>query len=375
MFFKKHKLNIIFLFLLLLSTACVSRPEISVEALPRYNNLFESEKGWTGADGAYSIPLAENLILWLFGDTWLGDIKSGEHVNATIINNTIAIQNGMPPSQAVMNFYFGRTQDDKAEAFIRPADGRGWLWIYHGVLTRQGLYLFMIQIERTQPAPAVGFKVIGTWLGHVANPRDPPQVWRITQYKIPWGNFTSSAATLFGSWILKQGGWLYIYGTTEDVIDSFHHKYMILARVPENGLAKFDQWRFYVNGKWSTDYTQSERLCAGIANEYSVSFLPALGKYIAVYSDSNSSKNIVARFSPNLYGPWSDPAILYQCPEALWGKDIICYAAKGHPGLSKAPNELIVTYVANSTDFETMITDARLYRPRFLRVRFNIPDK
>jgi hypothetical protein len=51
-------------------------------------------------------------------------------------------------------------------------------------------------------------------------------------------------------------------------------------------------------------------------------------------------------------------------------KDILCYAAKGHPELSIAPNELIITYVANSTDFYKMVADARLYRPRFIRVSF-----
>ena len=51
-------------------------------------------------------------------------------------------------------------------------------------------------------------------------------------------------------------------------------------------------------------------------------------------------------------------------------EDIFCYAAKGHPELSLTPDELIITYVANSTDFYKMAADARLYRPRFIRVRF-----
>jgi hypothetical protein len=170
--------------------------------------------------------------------------------------------------------------------------------------------------------------------------------------------------------VLQQGHWLYIYGTTEDVIDGIHHKYMILARAPENGLENFDQWRFYDNGEWSTDFTNAERLCGGMANEFSVSFLPALERYIVVYSDGGSSENIVARFAPNPWGPWSDSMVLYRCPEQRWGESIFCYAAKGHPAISKASDEIIVTYIASSTDFETITTDARLYRPRFIRMRF-----
>ena len=370
MHFKQRILKISFSFLaLLFLVACASRPVIQVEPLPGYDALFERQAGWTGADGVYSVPLSDRKILWLFGDTWWGDVRNNVHVNATIVNNTVAIQNGRLPQEAAVEFYAGRTPDGSTAAFIRPADGRGWLWIYHGAIIREHLYLFLVQIERTAQPPAAGFKIIGTWLGQVPNFKDPPQHWQVSRQKIPWGNF-SSAATLFGSWLLKEEQWIYIYGTTEDVVEGFHHKYMILARAPQNALSQFNQWRFYANGRWSADFRKAERLCAGVANEYSVSFLPAMGKYIAVYSDSEKTDNIVVRVAPMPWGPWDDPVSLFRCPEANWGPDIICYAAKGHPGLSAAPNELIISYIANSTDFETMVSDARLYRPRFIRVEF-----
>ena len=355
--------------LFLLLTACASQPAIRVEPLPGYDALFDRQEGWTGGDGVYSVPLADSTILWLFGDTWLGDVRHNAHVNATIVNNTVAIQRGRFPGEAVVDFYSGRTPDGNTAALIRPPDGRGWLWIYHGAIIQGQLYLFMVQIERTAEPPAAGFRITGTWLGQVANYGDPPPSWKISQQRIPWGSF-SSAVTLFGSWVLKQGPWIYIYGTTEDVVDGYHHKYMILARAPESGLAQFNQWQFYANGRWSADFKKAERLCAGMANEYSVSYLPALDKYVAVYSDGGSVDNIAARFAPNPWGPWRDPVSLFRCPEAGWGENIICYAAKGHPDISETSDELIVSYIANSIDFETMVSDARLYRPRFIKVKF-----
>jgi Domain of unknown function (DUF4185) len=367
---KKSIAKILCLFCLLLVAGCVAQPAVKVEVLPDYEALFDNSKGWTGADGAYSLTFSDDLILWLFGDTWMGDIQSGGHVNATIVNNTVAIQNGLSPSKASVDFFFGRKPDGKPGAFIRPLDGWGWFWIYHGVFTPQGLYLILVQIERTEESPGFGFDIIGTWLGHVVNPEDPPDNWQIAQHRIPWGNLSSSANIFFGSWILKQGPWLYIYGTTEDVVDGFHHKYMILARVAEDRLSEFDQWRFYGDGNWSADFTKAERLCGGMANEFSVSFLPSTGKFIVVYNENGSSRNIAARFAPQPWGPWSPTVDLYLCPEMSWSKDILCYAAKGHPELSIKPDELIVTYIANSTDFYKMAADARLYRPRFIRVRF-----
>jgi hypothetical protein len=370
MVFKKHKLNIIFLFFILLVAACASAPEISVDGLPQYEALFSNQKGWTGADGAYSVALSDNLILWLFGDTWFGEIRERAHVDAVIVNNSIAIQHGPSPPDVAVEFFIGRGPDGAPAAFIRPDDGPGWFWIYHGVRTSAGLYLFLIQIERTETPHDFGFKAIGTWLGHVANPEKIPADWRITRVRIPYENFSPSGDSLLGSSVLKNGGFIYIFGTTEKIIDGLHQKYMILARVPEKEFADFGAWRFFAEGEWSSDFSKAAGLCDHMANEYSVSFLPALGKYVAVYSDNGVSENIVARLAPQPWGPWGDPVILYQCPEMKRDAQVFCYAAKGHPELSTAPDEIIVTYVANSTDFEKITKDAELYRPRFLNIRF-----
>jgi len=359
--------------LLVLAAACASQPDISVEVLPHYDALFQREEGWTGADGAYSLVFAQNTILWLFGDTWIGQVREGEHRNATIVNNSIGIQEGRQPPAASLNFYYRQTPDGKPAAFIQPAEDRSWFWIYHGIRNSQGLYLFLVQIGRTAGEADFGFAVIGNWLAHIPNPQDPPGRWRVRQSKIPWSQFSSAGDTLFGSALLRDDGFVYVYGTRDEKLKGALTKHMIVARVPEAMLGDFDQWRFFAAGRWVADYSKAATLCSNIANEYSVSFQTALRQYIVVYSENGFSENVVARLAPDPCGPWSDPIRLYQCPEADWHKDIICYAAKGHPELSLSADELIITYIANSTDFYRMAGDARLYRPRFVRVRFAVP--
>ena len=360
----------ILLALLLLIGACVSQPQISVEPAPGHDALFENTEGWTGADGAYTVPLSENVTLWLFGDTWVGEIRNGMHVNATIVNNSVAIQEGLYLPDVSIDFYTDVAMGGEPRAFVRPADGRGWFWIYHGIRVQKGLYLFLMQIERTADKGTFGFKIIGTSLGYVVNPDDPPNFWRLFQQRIPWGEFSPSGDTIFGSAVLMEQGVVYIFGTKEDVSEGIRRKFMILARVPENELERFEQWRFFTGGGWTDNFKEAAPLCGEIANEYSVSFIPKIKQYVAVYTENGFSKNIVARFAPDPWGPWSTAVVLYECPESTWGDDIFCYAAKGHPAISFGPDELIVTYVANSMDFERMAADVRLYRPRFLRVRF-----
>ena len=367
---RNHLVRFIVIFAVILMAACASQPHVSVDVLPDYNALFERQDGWTGADGAYTVKLSDDRILWLFGDTWYGEIREGRHTNATIIKNSIAIQHGIIPPNASVGFYSGRTSGGKPLAFIQPSDGRGWIWFYHGIEVNKELYLCLIQAERTENRNSFGFKIIGTRLGRVANPGESPSDWRISQRRIPWERLSPGGDTIFGSALLRKNKFIYIFGTTEEIVGEIRHKYMILARAPEAKLEQFDQWQFFSAGRWSKDFGELSRLAGDLANEYSVSYLAALGEYVAVYTAKGVSKNIVGRFAPNPWGPWSEPEVLYECPEASWGADVFCYAAKGHPELSLAPDEIIVTYVASSLDFEKIASDARLYRPRFLRVRF-----
>lgn len=355
---------------LTLVVACAPRPDVAVEILPGYEALFQKEDGWTGGDGIYSVALADDTILWLFGDTFIGQIRNGRHENASIINNSIGIQYGKLPSSALIEFYYGKTSDGEPAAFILPVEPQGWLWIYDGVRADAGIFLFFVQIDRTADNSVFGFKVIGNWLGLVTNPEAPPLNWEIRQRKIPWSKFTDDGDTIFGSALLRAGGFFYIYGTTEVLEEGIRRKYMILARVAESAISDFGRWQFFAKGRWISDLSQASLLCADIANEYSVSFQPALRKYVSVYSQNSMSKNIVARTAPEPYGPWSEPIVLYRCPEEDWHDNIFCYAAKAHPEISLASNELIVTYVTNSVDFDQIESDARLYRPRFLRVQF-----
>jgi hypothetical protein len=336
-----------------------------------YNRLFYNKTGWTGGDGAYSIPMSNHRVLWLFGDSWIGSIKENRHVNATLVNNAIAIQDGKEPDTANIRFLWKKSKNGEPRAFITPVDGIGWYWMYHGLITRSGLYIFMMQIDRTDEKSVFGFKLIGTWLCHVADPNAPPETWQVTQHKIPWAQFSSKGDLFFGSSTLREKGFIYIYGTKDEISDGIRDKHMILARVPENRLLEFEDWTFYSgNGHWGSDFTRVKKLFQHAANEYSVSYLPALNRYITVYTEKSMTPRIVARLAERPEGFWGDPIFLYQCPEVEWHKDVFCYAAKGHPELSSKANEIVVTYMTNSMDFNHLENDARFYWPRFLRIRF-----
>jgi hypothetical protein len=134
-------------------------------------------------------------------------------------------------------------------------------------------------------------------------------------------------------------------------------------------LGKFAAWQFRIHDGWSTNVEAAIDLCDGMAAESSVSWLPSAQRYVLICTENGLSESIIARTAAEPWGPWSSATVIYRCPEAKWDRQIFCYAAKAHPMRSSATNELIITYAANSFELAQVLNDARLYWPRFIRVK------
>src|SRR5438105_2646259 len=100
-------------------------PPVVKSAVParEIDALFDRVDGWIGADGAYSVTLSASRTLWLFSDTWVGKIRDGRRTDATIVNNTVGVQEGVGRR---VTYSIARRPDGKPTALIAPADGRDW---------------------------------------------------------------------------------------------------------------------------------------------------------------------------------------------------------------------------------------------------------
>lgn len=335
--------------------------------VPELDQLFQQKDGWIGADGDYSVALTPQRTLWLFSDTWIGSIRGGKRMNATIINNSLALEdrNG---TQTNIQFIIGHDANGKATAFLTPEDKRGWFWLQSAVCVENRLYLFLAQIEKTGADNVFGFRQVGEWLGVVTNPLDPPTAWQVKQEKIPWTTFQPERQITFGAASLVVDHTLYVYGTDEDRNQAGSgDRALIVARVPINEVTNFLAWQFYANGRWDSDSHQATGMAGDMASECSVSYLPKFGQYVLVYTDRGLSPKIQVRTAPTPWGEWSQPTTVYECPEMMRDKNVFCYSAKAHP--SQGTNDrLIITYAANSFDFWQVVNDASLYWPRFVCV-------
>jgi hypothetical protein len=300
----------------------------------------------------------------------VGKAKDGKRLDARMINNSIALQRGTNRPE----FFYGSTADGKPASFIKPQHGsrRDYFWLAHGAKTARGLYFFLQRVVTVRSDTPFGFKLVDGWLAHVANPEAPPPQWRITQTKVPFTKISAKAALIFGGAVLREGEYVYIFGgdSRPEAKRAGMPNGLVLARAPAEALGDFAQWRFFERGVWQKDYKKVTPVFPNLGSEFSVSWLPARQAYATVYSEGIGGK-ILLRLAPALTGPWGEPVQVYRCPEMNWSPKVFCYAAKVHPELSSAPDELLITYAANSWNFGDLFNDARLYWPRFVRVKLS----
>ena len=341
---------------------------VGAEPISELDEKFLPNSGWVGADGNYSIRWDANRVLWFYSDTWIGEIEKQKRVGSVLINNSVGVQTAAD-SKITVDFHWRKSPGEKPRALIVPEDGTGWYWLFAGTRVGDRLQLFLWQMVKTNDPGAFGFKNHNVALAEVANPADAPEQWRITQRPVPATIISPEHRIMFGSAILKREEQIYIYGVEER---PGQRRGMVVARVAESEMADFTQWQFWTGEKWSANFAEIRSVVPGVASEYSVTWVPALERFVLTTNGEILSPKILARTAPEPWGPWSETVTLFECPEAAWGNGIFCYAGKAHASLmttTSPPGELILTYASNGHNLSTVLNDTRLYRPRFVRVK------
>ncbi|MGQ9728449.1 MAG: DUF4185 domain-containing protein, partial [Candidatus Fervidibacter sp.] len=172
--------------------------------------------------------------------------------------------------------------------------------------------------------------------------------------------------------VLKVNEWVFVYGVREDKKQRPLKRSLVVARVPSGRLEDFGAWRFHERGEWTTNWQNAECFGDDLGFEFTISFVPSLNRFTLLYSPADLSSVVRIRLSSTPFGKWSEPTTVYECPEPELYPSVFCYAAKAHPHLS-AQGELLVTYASNSFEFHTLVENAELYFPHFVKLRFEKP--
>src|SRR4051812_8639177 len=95
--------------LALVLAGCDANIVARAEPWPEADAVFQSDLRWVGGDGAETIPLGHDRVLWLFGDSFISRGEHREREGAAFIRNSAAIQTGLNPSRGFLQFYWSET--------------------------------------------------------------------------------------------------------------------------------------------------------------------------------------------------------------------------------------------------------------------------
>ncbi len=344
--------------LALTASTCATLPGGAARPWPAADGFFRSDLRWLGADAAYSVPLDGDRLLWLFGDTFIGD-GTVRRNDAGFIRNSIGIQTGMDLRNANISFHWGE-KNGAPDSFF-PATSDAWLWPVHGLYRDGTLTLFFMRV--VSATGGLGFALTGAAALRTDDIAGPPESWTFSTLELP--DPPLRLHLLFGVAVLEDSGHVYAYCVEEG---AEHGTYLLRWTA-----AEFDSGRLAAAEWWNgAEWAYATQLSDGPApvfrngaTEFSV-HRTSSGRFVQIQSDGFPHSEIAYRTAPRPEGPWSELRSVYRPPESD-REGTLVYAAKAHPELDGP--DLLVTYAANHFDPQVLLNDETLYFPRFVRLR------
>lgn len=333
-----------------------SSPIRSAERWPEADLLFQRDPRWIGGDGAYSCDLGKDRVLWLFGDSLIAKDASRSREKSWFIRNSIAIQRGYDPTNAMIGFSWG-TRDGHPGSFF-PEDGSAWFWPGACMRTGKVLVIFGQWLVKSG-AGQFGFHASGTAAFVVDNPDDEPAAWHAVDAHPP----AQGDALILGTAGFATAEYIYAYGGIGPT-----HDYA-LARFATADAQKADlsHGEFYTAGQWSAATAVPSPIFANGAPESSVYFEPKRSEYLMFQSEGFGATTLAVRSAPAPEGPWSAPHSFIRPPES-YEEGAFVYAGKAHPELAGA--DAVVTYVPSRLEDDPRPSPDDYYYPHFVKVHF-----
>ncbi len=342
------------------NAAATGKTEVRPDTM--FTNMFRrSCCGFTGGDGTYSVRLPDGRTVWIFGDTFVGQVyadRSREKKTPMYIRNSFVVQDG----DSLRTLYHQVNGKDASEVIFpyeHPAAGEfsedsAWFWPGDGLIEQGKLKVFLSEFIQADTG-MWGFKWRGTWLATFSL----PGIYLDSLYRVPYSLVNN---VHYGHAICEGKDFTYIYGAGNGK--------PFAARYPAGDIGK--PWAFYTGSEWSNDPHDAAPMGGfHVSEQFSVSLIR--GEYVLITQEGFLSTEIYAYTSKTPVGPWGDRTLLYNTPVPEGSKTIFTYNALAHPEFIK-DDALLVSYNMNTSDLSEHFRNADIYRPRFIRVPLKLID-
>jgi len=318
-----------------------------------FHRYGDSGVGWTGGDSTYSVPLPDGRVVWMFSDTFLGQVEPnhGRSNFTPMIHNSFVVQDG----EALTTLHGDNNGRPMSLIPTEGNDRLGSYWVADGTVEGDRLHVFVNR-----------FAILGVTFQQVAN-----DVATFTLPDLRLEKISPSPGAYipclqcgspinWGIGILETEAYTYVYGSDEPPLA----KHLHVARVPSGRLLE-GPWEYWTGRGWTTDALASARILDRVSGEVSV--VRTRTGYRLVAQDTGILPEIYAYTAPDPWGPWTNKTLLFRTtdfPHDPVNGSRITYNAHEHPHLA-TETSTVVTYNMNSTSSAELYGDVHVYRPRF----------
>ncbi|NUO42961.1 MAG: DUF4185 domain-containing protein [Streptomyces sp.] len=343
----------------------------------RYGDDATRADDWTGGDGTHSVRLPDGRVLWLFSDTYLGQVYA--------------------PPNPVGESYAWR---DTAAPLVRNS----------AVVMRGG------RLESTLPAPLFPDPAPNQWRWPVAarvEPRSPGSseqvlrvvLWVRTAAAAPWIYGTPTATevatlslpglrvesivkvldqqlvadpsrrVLFGTTLVERDGWTYVFGGDDGQAVSRPVSSAYAARVPDGRLGEPGAWQYWDGSDWRAGARPAAVLGdagrrTGVGSAFSVTRVDGTYVLFTMAAGTAGLTTVTSYWACSPSGPWHGPTKDFT--PALPEGQVAAYNPQVHPALGDG-GRLVLSYDVNwlepSAAAAQLNRNVSLYRPRFVTLR------
>ncbi|MGW6012570.1 DUF4185 domain-containing protein [Streptomyces sp. NPDC055210] len=354
------------------------------EEFARYGDDASRADDWTGGDGTHSVRLPDGRVLWLFSDTYLGQVYR-------------------PPNPAGESYAWR----DTAAPLVRNS----------AVVMKDG------RLQRTLPAPLFADPAPGQWRWPVAarvEPRSPGSseqvvrvvLWTRTNGAYPWIYGVPTATevatlslpglrlegitqvldqrqvgdparrVLFGTTALTHDeDWTYVFGGDDARAAARPVSHAYVARVPRGRLADPDAWRYWDGERWTIPSHMKPVLGGGgrgadkgVGSAFTVARDGGTYVLFTMAAGTEGLTTVTSYWACSPTGPWHGPGKGFSPPLPERGAGVAAYNPQVHPAIGGG--RLVLSYDVNWLDANggaaaqaNLSRNVSLYRPRFVTLR------
>ncbi|MEO9476021.1 MAG: DUF5005 domain-containing protein [Cyclobacteriaceae bacterium] len=320
-----------------------------------FDSLFISYgNGFTGGDGTYSVELPDGRQLWIFGDTFLGEVASDftrKKQSPLYIRNSFVVQDG----DSIITLHQGEPWEFKSMMIPHEVlsgvrdEHQIWYWPGDAFVRDDTLHVFASKFTQLDTG-MWDFKFLETALISYSL----PGFQEIAHQVIPK---TKDLNIHFGHAVLQEDKTTYIYGYGQGG-----------AYVAKTTNEVADDWQFFTGNGWTDNVEEAVPMTDADGSEQ-FSIIKTRDKYVYLTQEGELGTRVFTYTSNTPYGPWGNQRLVYNTPIPYDNENLFTYNSLIHPQFAN-DSTILLSYNTNSFRLEDHFENAGIYRPRFARIPF-----